>query len=173
MEGMEETNVVKAEKGMLDVLIGALAILILAVASALFVWKQTGLSICTVQGVSMEPTISQGTRLLLYPEKDVSRFDIVVFRDPQGRYVIKRMVGLPGDMVTVLDGTLFINGEHYEEPYLDDAHTRLFRCYDFKAVVPEGQYFALGDNRDESLDSRAAGMISKDQLVGVAIFALD
>lgn len=119
----------------------------------------------------MVPTIPEGTTLLLNPEREVERFDIVVFKD-EGRYLIKRMIGLPGDTVTVMDGKLWVNGDLYEEPYLTDAYTEQFKGQDFKVSVPEGQYFALGDNRDGSFDSRSIGMITKDQFVGTAILAL-
>ena len=164
--GIRKTTALKRGLNVLIVLLAAGLILALSMLS---VYKKMGLTLCTVNGTSMEPTLSDGARLLLNPEKEMERFDIAVFQDG-GRYLVKRVVGFPGDDVTVLDGNLFVNGEMYHEPYLDEDHTKKFREQDFKVHVPEGQYFALGDNRDKSLDSRNIGMIESSQFVGVAIF---
>lgn len=149
-------------------MIALLSVLILMAAAALFVFKGTGLTVCEVHGKSMLPTIKEESTLLLNPKKTVERFDIVVFQN-EGRYVIKRVIGLPGDDVTVLDGNLFVNGTLYKESYIQDAYSEEFREQDFKVRVPEGQYFLLGDNRDGSFDSRNIGMVDKDQFVGTAI----
>lgn len=148
-----------------------LTILIIVVAGSIIAYRQMGLRVCQVQGVSMVPTIADKTTLLLHPGKPIERFDIVVFKEG-GRYVLKRMVGLPGDDVTVMDGKLFINGELYPEPYLHADYCQTFDDHDFKVHVPEGEYFALGDNRDGSFDSRNAGTVQKDQIVGTAILRL-
>ena len=87
----------------LTVLTVILTTLALFVASLVFTVLSMGLTVCTVQGSSMEPTIMDGTMLLLNPQKEVEHFDIAVFEE-DGSYIIKRVVGLPGDTVTVQRG---------------------------------------------------------------------
>lgn len=161
----------KGRNPILMVLTGALTTLALFLASGIFTVFSMGLTVCTVQGTSMEPTIMDGTVMLLNPQKEVSRFDIAVFKE-NGSYIIKRVVGLPGDTVTVLDGHLFVNGELYNEPYVDLDYSQEFSQESFKVEVPEGSYYVLGDNRDGSFDSRETGTIPAEDVTGVAILTL-
>lgn len=161
----------KGRNPILMVLTGALTTLVLFLASGIFTVFSMGLTVCTVQGTSMEPTIMDGTVMLLNPQKEVSRFDIAVFKE-NGSYIIKRVVGLPGDTVTVLDGHLFVNGELYNEPYVDLDYSQEFSQESFKVEVPEGSYYVLGDNRDGSFDSRETGTIPAEDVTGVAILTL-
>lgn len=147
------------------------SVVILFVISLVFTIFSMGLTICTVQGSSMEPTIMDGTTLLLNPQKEMEHFDIAVFREDDS-YIIKRVVGLPGDTITVLDGNLFINGQPYEEPYVTEEYSQEFAKESFKKVVPEGSYFVLGDNRDHSVDSRETDVVPEEDLVGVAILTI-
>ncbi|WP_304943843.1 signal peptidase I [Vallitalea guaymasensis] len=89
--------------------------------------------------------------------------------DPRMRYV-KRVIGLSGDKVDIKDGKVFVNGEQLEESYtkgMTDA-----RNIEFPLVVPEGQLFVLGDNREYSCDSRNFGCIDKDNIEGKVVFRL-
>ena len=99
---------------------------------------------------------------------DPQRFDVVICRYP-GRgdtNFVKRVVGLPGDTVELREGFLYVNGEAYEEPYIDDAF-RGGPLNTFGPVtVPEGEYFVMGDHRNNSNDSRSQGPISRDMIVG-------
>ena len=148
-----------------------LTILALFLASGIFTIFSMGRTVCTVQGTSMEPTIMDGTVMLLNPQKEIDRFAIAVFEE-NGNYIIKRVVGIPGDTVTVLDGHLFVNGELYNEPYVDLDYSEEFSQESFKVEVPEGSYYVLGDNRDGSFDSRGAGTIPAEDVTGVAILTL-
>lgn len=110
---------------------------------------------------SMEPTLQVGDRLLgwkLY--LSVSRGDVVVFwSDEEGMYLIKRVIGLPGETVSLKDGYIYIDGEKLEEPWLpDNVVGKTFNStggldFDY-GKVPENCYFLLGDNREYSYDCR-------------------
>ena len=99
------------------------------------------------------------------------RGDVIVFRAPNspGQDFVKRVIGLPGERVRIIDGDIFIDGERLEQRYVedpDDMHDvdcvpRTFRC-----VLGDGQYFVLGDNRDQSSDSRDWGPVGIDEIVG-------
>ena len=100
---------------------------------------------------------------------DPARGDIVVFRFPAqpDKDFIKRIIGVPGDMVEVRAGRVYLNGQLQDEPYIRDGAS-----YDRPAqVVPPGQYFVLGDNRPNSSDSHVWGFVPADNLVGKAWFA--
>ncbi len=124
-----------------------------------------------VDGHSMVPTFLDGEFVIVdkisYNFKDPARGDIVVFHypiDPEQEY-IKRVIGLPGDHLTVRGGEVYVNGEVLAEPYIAAAPN-----YEFDAVVPEGEYFVLGDNRNNSSDSHNWGAVPENYLVGKAIF---
>lgn len=126
-----------------------------------------------VDGPSMQPTLEDGQFILLKKEK-VNRFDIAVFKERltdggESKNIVKRVIGLPGDKVTVIDGVLYINDVKYEESYLDKNRVHQFNVVNFDTIVPDGHYFVLGDNRDVSQDSRAVGNFTEDSLMGVRI----
>lgn len=123
----------------------------------------------TVLGESMEPTIhdksyAMSSRLAI---KDIERFDIVTV-DAEGRLIIKRVIGLPGEKVEYVDSKLYINGEHVEEPFLDESVI----TEDFSCVVPQSSYFVMGDNRSVSLDSRYYGAFKKEEIEAGDVFIL-
>ena len=135
-----------------------------------------------VNGVSMEGTLHDGDIMILnklqYKRNGVERFDIVVVTN-HNTHIIKRVIGLPGDTIEVSDNTLYINGKKYKESYLDkDTVTEDFTLEELlgENKVPKGHYFVLGDNREDSLDSRLIGFISEDDIEGIAsltIFPFD
>lgn len=122
---------------------------------------------------SMEQTLYQGDRILVnkvsYRLHDINRGDVVVFRRPDDqpgdiRDLIKRVIGLPGDVVEGRNSQIYVNGQLLVEPYL---HGDSFA--DFGPItVPDGEYFMMGDNRDQSLDSRRFGTIAEDRVIGRA-----
>lgn len=99
------------------------------------------------------------------------RGDIVVFKFPDKnptnppRDFIKRVVGLPGDKIDIVDGVVTINGETLVEPYISEPPVQ-----DFSTVVPQGNLFVMGDNRNNSADSRYWGPMPIDNLKGQAVF---
>lgn len=132
-----------------------------------------------VEGTSMLPRLHDGERIfvnkLIYYDEyrwapKVERGDIVVFwfpDDPSKSY-IKRVVGLPGDRVEVREGNVLINGSVLNETYLDpkaNLSTRSLAPVDVKASY----YFVMGDNRDNSSDSRAWGLVPKKYIYGKAL----
>ena len=127
-----------------------------------------------VNGVSMDSTLHDGDIMLLnklqYKRYGLKRFDIVVIKSRDTR-IIKRIISLPGDSVKVVDNTLYINDEKYEEEYLDEGTITndftLEELFDTDKV-PEGKYFVMGDNRDDSLDSRILGFIDEEDVEGIA-----
>ena len=128
----------------------------------------------TVPTSSMESTIMAGDRVigsrLYYLRNEPQRGDIIMFDypdDPDILY-IKRIIGVPGDHIEIHDGTVFLNGEALSEPYLTTSTDGIWGPYD----VPEGHYFMLGDNRNDSADSRywKNTYLSREGIVGKAVF---
>ena len=123
---------------------------------------------------SMVPTIMVNDRL--YVEKLTPRFGtlkrgmIVTFLAPEqtGRkdYLVKRLIGLGGDIVSVTDGKLYVNGRAVDEPYLNEPMRSDFSSY----TVPQGKLFLMGDNRNQSQDSRSWGSIDESCVKGQALF---
>ena len=125
-----------------------------------------------VIGPSMMHTLIDGDIMILdkisYRFKNIKRFDIVVISSLD-KPIIKRVIGLPGDIVESKNNKLYINGEEIKEDYLDgDAITSSFSVESISGVekIPKGYYLVLGDNREESQDSRAIGLIKRSQIEG-------
>ncbi len=141
----------------------------------------------TVVGDSMVPYLHSDELLLLskisYKIHDIKRFDIVVIKDDE--WIIKRVIGLPGEKIFYYNNNLYVNGNLVEDKYgngitndfdLDDiclagsgnTKANFFKCpYD---TIPEGYYLVLGDNREISKDSRRVGLIKEEEIQGKAVF---
>ena len=122
-----------------------------------------------VNGDSMNPTLKDGEIMILnkigYSINGVERFDIVVV-DYNGDKLIKRVIGLPGETLKYENNILYINGQEVEEPYLNES-TEDFNITSFGySKIPRDCYFVLGDNRDDSKDSRIIGCVSEKQIKG-------
>lgn len=129
-----------------------------------------------VEGTSMLSKLHDGDRifvnkLIYYGLPKMVRGDIVVFwypNDPSKNY-IKRIVALPGETVEVRHGRLFINGAELVEPYLDKDLNQSSVNYPM-TIVKEHYYFVMGDNRDNSSDSRVWGLVPEKYIYGKALF---
>lgn len=150
----------------------------IAVLAAILILVRTFVfSPVIVSGHSMDPTLQDRERVIALKNKEAKRFDIVTFPapdEPKTSY-IKRVIGLPGDEIEYKDDQLYVNGKKLAEPYLDEFKSELPKnenlTNDFKAKVPEGTYFVMGDNRQNSKDSRMIGPIEKDKTSGNVKFA--
>ncbi len=105
---------------------------------------------------------------------DPQRFDVVICRYPNRGFTnfVKRIVGVPGDTIAIIDGYLYVNGEKYEEPYINDDYRTGRFSYFPETVVGEGQYFVMGDHRNNSNDSRSIGTIDRSMIVGHVVQVL-
>lgn len=96
--------------------------------------------------------------------------DIIMFNAPdkENTIYIKRVIGVPGDVIRISNNELYINGELQDEPYVKNGWK--LNTGDVEYTVPANQYFVMGDNRDNSSDSRVWGTIKKDDIIAKAIF---
>ena len=155
---------------LLSWLIYIVIVVILSLGIITFIGQRT-----KVSGHSMETTLSDGDNLIVdkisYRFRDPERFEIIVFpfQYEEHTYYIKRIVGLPGETVQVIDGYVYINGEVLDENYglevMDDTGIAAEPI-----TLGEDEYFVLGDNRNHSSDSRdpSVGVLHRDDIMGRA-----
>ena len=148
-------------------------VIVIAVAIALFLNYFVVINSRVPSG-SMEPTIETGSRMiglrLSYTFNSPERGDIIIFKypDDESVYYVKRIIGLPGETVEIKDGFVYIDGQILTEDYLTVTTEGDFGPYE----VPEGCYFVLGDNRNNSHDSRywTNTYVPEENIVGKALF---
>jgi signal peptidase I len=129
-----------------------------------------------VVGVSMAPTLRDSERYVLnrwaYRTRAPEPNDIVVIRDPSDNsYAVKRIVGKAGDSIYIKGGHIFLNGQLLNEPYLPPG-TATYACPTVReqwVVCGADQYFVLGDNRNNSMDSRIYGPVARQNILGVVM----
>ncbi len=175
----DDINIVK---DLITLLMYILVIVVLCWIVLTYVGQRT-----VVSGDSMNDTLSSGDSLWIdkisYRFSDPERFDIVVFpygepdEDGEETYYIKRIIGLPGETIYIDDeGNIYIDGEILEEDYgkevIAEGHLGIFAYTDEPITLGEDEYFVLGDNRNNSRDSRLSdvGNISREDLIGKAVF---
>ena len=161
----------KTLKEILGTSIYLLIVLILTFLVVTYVGQRT-----KVSGSSMEPTLSDGDNLIVdkisYRFNDPERFDIIVFpfRYAERTYYIKRIIGLPGETVYIdEEGHIYIDGEILKEYYGKEIIADPGRAYE-PITLGEDEYFVMGDNRNNSSDSRdpVVGNIHRDEFIGKA-----
>lgn len=149
-------------------------VIVIAVCIALFLNYFVIIN-STVPSGSMEPTIMTGSRMigfrLSYVFGEVERGDIIIFKYPDdtSQNFVKRVIGLPGETVEIIGGVVYIDGTELEEDYLEVVPAdEDWGPY----VVPEDSYFVLGDNRNNSRDSRywSNTYVPEDYIIGKALF---
>jgi signal peptidase I len=145
---------------------------LLAIFVIVFVYRPV-----KVEGTSMMPTLSDEERIFInqftyrFGISDIQRGDTIVFWYPwdHTKSYIKRVIGLPGDLVQIEDGQVFVNHKALAEPYLPEEYR------DHSSMEPQrvgpGEYFVLGDHRSSSNDSRVWGTVSRNLIFGKAVFA--
>ncbi len=128
----------------------------------------------SIVGSSMAPAIDDGQVILIdrmsYEITSPGRFDVIVYKSKttENQYVIKRIIGLPGETVKIEDSKIYINGEVLEDKYFDGTYESGYAQNEIK--VGNNQYFVMGDNRNLSEDSRFEyiGNISEENIIGKA-----
>ncbi len=147
-------------------------LLVAAVVSAfiiLFMYKPV-----KVEGTSMEPGLDDAERIFInkfvYRLEPISRGDVVVFRYPRDtrKSYIKRVIGVPGDVVRIDAGQVVVNDQLLAEPYVADEY--FDRRTNSNVVVPDNSYYVLGDHRNRSSDSRDFGVVDRELIIGKAVF---
>ncbi|MCI7062160.1 MAG: signal peptidase I [Lachnospiraceae bacterium] len=134
----------------------------------------------TVEGESMEPTLTDGDSVIIerlsYYFKDPKRYDVVVFpvhydsTSSEETYYIKRVIGLPGETVQIIDGSVYINNEKLSDDKYASAEIQEAGIAEKPLVLGPKQYFVMGDNRNMSTDSRNSyvGLVNKNDIIGEA-----
>ena len=169
-EFAEEEGKISPLKELLSMLIYIGVVLGVTFLIITFVGQRTHVS-----GESMENTLDNGDQLIVdkitYRFQDPERFDIIVFpfHYKENTYYIKRIIGLPGETVQIADGTIYINGEVLEESYGREVMQDPGIAAE-PITLGEDEYFVLGDNRNQSSDSRdpSVGLIHRDEIIGRA-----
>lgn len=152
-----------------------IVVTLIAIVAVAFLVRYFLIQPFVVDGNSMEPNYHSNQYILInkitYQIHSPGHDDVIVFRYPKNTSVffIKRIIGLPGDDVKISGGHVYINSQLQSESYLpsgvqtliDDSPDKTF-----EQVIPQNQYFVLGDNRTESSDSREWGMLPKSDIVG-------
>ncbi|MCT4596204.1 MAG: signal peptidase I [Anaeromicrobium sp.] len=160
------------DKGIMDLIKNLIVAGIIALIISVFI-KPT-----LVKGNSMYPSFHNNDYLLInkipYILMEPNRGDVVIFKTSimtstvKVNNLVKRVIGVGGDLVEIKDGKIYVNGEKIKESYINDKYTNR----DLRIRVPKDSFFVMGDNREISLDSRKLGPIKKDHIRGKAFFRI-
>jgi signal peptidase I len=170
-----DTTVARSENPLIEILRFSLIALIIVVPIRMFVAQPF-----IVSGASMEQTFHTGEYLIVdqlsYHARTAKRGEVIVFRYPKdpSKFFIKRVIGVPGDTITIEGNTVRItnaaypNGFILDEPYI----AKMTPGPDVTETLGEREYFVMGDNRDQSSDSRVWGVLQEDRIIGRAFVRL-
>jgi len=116
----------------------------------------------------MEPTLKPGDKVISFRAREIKRGDLVVFKNPLNKkeILVKRVIALPGETISIKGGKVFVNGKYLYEPYIKEPPS----YYLSTTKIPPNHYFVLGDNRNNSEDSSVYGPIPRDLIIGKDIF---
>ncbi len=168
-------NLPKEDNGIIEIIRFSIIALLIVIPVRMFIAQPF-----IVSGASMAETFHTGEYLIVdqvsYYLNDPSRGDVIIFRYPRdpSKYFIKRVIGLPGETIIIENSQVMIKNEaHPEGFYLDEPYVRSMRTPErIEQVLGSREYFVMGDNRDESSDSRAWGVLQKERIVGRAFLRL-
>lgn len=142
-------------------------IIVIVIVLLLFIFV---VGIEQVVGPSMEPTLKQGNVIIVnkltYRLHEIQRNDVVIITK-EDKHMVKRIVGLPGEKVEYKDNYVYVDGKKYKEKFIDGVNTDDFSISDLGYdVIPDDMYLVLGDNRENSRDSRSFGLVEKENIIG-------
>ena len=147
----------------------------LAIAVVVFVGLRSTVQTVVIHLPSMEPNFWEGQRLLVnkvvYNIHEPERGDVIIFRPPNSQHssYIKRIIGFPGERVEIKEGVVHIYQENGKVLILDEPYFKEPAIRDFQGeIIPQNEYFVLGDNRNNSNDSRNGWTASEDSIIGKA-----
>lgn len=146
---------------------------LLIFAAAVMVTTSFVGSFAVVSGDSMNPTLEDGDLVWLNKlDKEVSTYDIIALRTASGKILIKRVIGVPGDTIQIIQGALYVNGELFEDVVdieIEDPGMAINLV-----TLGENEYFVLGDNRNNSRDSRSSsvGPVNFSNIIGTVNVSL-
>lgn len=153
----------------LDWMVSIIIAIIIAMIIKTFLFEPT-----RIEGSSMNMTLQTHDRVIVdkigMKISQLERGDIIVMKYDETHDYIKRIVGLPGDIIQIIDGKVYLNGELFDEPYIFGDYTDIINGFEWK--LGQDEYFVMGDNRQPagSTDSRVFGPITLDRIKGVAKF---
>ncbi len=136
-------------------------LLTITICMNLFVFR-----LSLVVGSSMEPTLSNGDLIIAQITKNPERYDIIILEEDMGEhpYLIKRVIGLPGETIQISNNTIYINGKPIADPIKVEMEN--YGLANEPIVLDDNEYFVLGDNRNDSYDSREFGPVFKENILG-------
>ena len=180
---MSETETAKSEEKQETFLEAAWDFLKTLVISMIIVFGITNFIARPIQvvGTSMFPTLQPDSigmaNILGRRTEGLKRFDIaIIYIRDKNEYIVKRVIGLPGETVSYQSGQLYINGEPFDEPFLEEEYVSTYGDSFMEDVEPvtlaENEYYCLGDNRPHSSDSRYYGPFKKDEIECRGVFII-